>query len=99
MAANLKADMAFDAAAAARLDRAYSTPAIREQRARFRKVIAPGPGEVGLDVGCGPGHLVCELAREVAPGGRLCAIDTSKDMLDWARRRAIRENVENCRAF
>jgi ubiquinone/menaquinone biosynthesis C-methylase UbiE len=83
----------FDAAAAARLDDSYSTAAIREQRVRFRKVIAARPGEVGLDVGCGPGHLVCELAREVAPDGRLCAIDTSKDMLEWARQRAIRENV------
>src|SRR5687768_17919815 len=38
----------FDAASAARLDRDYSTPAIREQRVRFRKVIAARPGEVGL---------------------------------------------------
>jgi len=85
----------FDAAYAARLDRDYSTPAIREQRVRFRKVIAARPGEVGLDVGCGPGHLVCELAREVAPAGRIYGIDTSKDMLNWARQRAITENVSD----
>ena len=85
----------FDAAAAARLDRDYSTPAIREQRVRFRKVIAARPGEVGLDVGFGPGHLVCELAHEVAPAGRMYGIDTSKDMLNWARQRAITENVSD----
>ncbi len=90
---SVKTPVLFDAAAAFRLDRAYSTAAIREQRARFRKVIAARPGEVGLDVGCGPGHLACELAREVAPGGRVCAIDTSKDMLEWARRRAMSEKV------
>jgi arsenite methyltransferase len=91
----VRTPIAFDAAAAARLDRDYSKAAIREQRARFRKVIAAGPGEVGLDIGCGPGHLVCELAREVAPGGRIHGIDTSKDMLEWARQRAIREKVHD----
>ena len=70
----LRTPSVFDAAAASRLDDAYSTAAIREQRVRFRKVIAARPGEVGLDVGCGPGHLVCELAREVAPGGHLAPL-------------------------
>ena len=89
----IKSAPVFDAAAAARLDRTYSTPAIREQRRRFREAIAARPGEVGLDVGCGPGLLACELAREVAPDGRIHGIDTSNDMLRWARQRALRENV------
>jgi len=72
----------FDAAGAARLDRAYATPQIVEQRKRLRAVVAARPGEVGLDVGCGPGYLACELAREVMPGGRIVAIDHSDDMLD-----------------
>lgn len=89
----IKSAPVFDAAAAARLDRTYSTPPIREQRKRFRKAVAAQPGEVGLDVGCGPGLLACELAREVAPDGRIYGIDTSNDMLQWARQRALRENV------
>ena len=65
----VRTPIVFDAAAASRLDDSYSRAAIREQRVRFRKVIAALPGEVSLDVGCGPGHFVCELALEVAPGG------------------------------
>jgi ubiquinone/menaquinone biosynthesis C-methylase UbiE len=65
----------FDAADIARLDRAYSTPQILDQRRRFRAIVAAHPSEIGLDVGCGPGHLACELAKEVAPGGRIFAID------------------------
>ena len=65
----------FDAADIARLDKAYSTPQIVDQRRRFRAAVAARPREVGLDVGCGPGHLACELAREVAPEGRIVAID------------------------
>ena len=57
----------FEAADVARLDRAYSTPQIVEQRRRFRAAVAARPGETGLDVGCGAGHLACELAREVTP--------------------------------
>jgi 2-polyprenyl-3-methyl-5-hydroxy-6-metoxy-1,4-benzoquinol methylase len=59
------------------LDRAYSTPQIIDQRRRFRAVVAARPGEVGLDVGCGAGHLACEIAGEVAPGGRIVAVDKS----------------------
>lgn len=81
----------FDAAGAARLDRAYATPQIVEQRKRLRAVVAARPGEVGLDVGCGPGYLACELAREVMPGGRIVAIDHSDDMLELARARVDRE--------
>ena len=46
----------------------------------------PRAGEVGLDVGCGAGHLACELARDVAPGGRIIAIDKSPDSVDASTR-------------
>jgi precorrin-6B methylase 2 len=64
----------FNAADVARLDRAYSTPQIVDQRRRFRAVLAPRSGEVCLDVGCGAGHLACELAGDVAPGGCIVGI-------------------------
>ncbi len=67
----------YDAATIARLDKHYSTPQIVEQRARFRAAVAARPGERGLDVGCGAGHLACELATEVAPAGSIVAIDRS----------------------
>ena len=75
----------FNAADIARLDRAYSTPQIVDQRRRFRSTVAARPGEVGLDVGCGAGHLACELAREVAAGGRMVAIDKSPQSVEASR--------------
>jgi ubiquinone/menaquinone biosynthesis C-methylase UbiE len=67
----------FEAADVARLDRAYSTPQIVHQRRRFRAAVAARPGEVGLDVSCGAGHLACELAREVMREAGSSPIDKS----------------------
>ena len=47
----------FGAADIARLDRAYSTPQIVDQRRRIRAVVGARRSEVGLDIGCGPGYL------------------------------------------
>jgi hypothetical protein len=38
----------FEAADVARLERAYSTPQIVDQRRRFRAAVTACPGEVGL---------------------------------------------------
>src|SRR5262249_25535240 len=83
----------FDAQAAARLERIYASPEIVEQRARTRAVLRIRPGERGLDIGCGPGFLSCELAREVGPSGRIVGIDASPEMLEAARARAAREGL------
>jgi arsenite methyltransferase len=83
----------FEAADVARLERAYSTPQIVDQRRRFRAAVAARPGEVGLDVGCGAGHLACELAGEVAPGGRIVAIDKSLQSVEASRARAANEKL------
>jgi arsenite methyltransferase len=83
----------FDAADIARLDKAYSTPQIVDQRRRFRAAVAARPREVGLDVGCGPGHLACELTREVAPEGRIVAIDRSPESVDASKARAVKEEL------
>ena len=83
----------FEAADVARLDRAYSTPQIVDQRRRFRAAVAARPGEVGLDVGCGAGHLACELAREVTPRGRIVAIDKSGESVDASKARVAKEGL------
>jgi arsenite methyltransferase len=83
----------FGAADIARLDRAYSTPQIVDQRRRIRAVVGARRSEVGLDVGCGPGHLACELANEVAPGGRIFAIDKSPESVDATKARAVKEEL------
>jgi ubiquinone/menaquinone biosynthesis C-methylase UbiE len=49
---------------------------------------APQPGERAIDVGCGCGATVLELASRVGPGGHVLGIDISEPMLDLARRRA-----------
>jgi len=80
------------------LERTYSTADVVEQRARIRAKVAPKRGEHGLDIGCGPGLLTCELAREVGPSGRMVGIDTSGDMVvvsaERARRSALAGRTE-----
>jgi arsenite methyltransferase len=72
------------------LERTYSTADVVEQRARLRAQVVPGRGEHGLDIGCGPGLLACELARDIGPSGRMVGIDTSSDMVTMSAERARR---------
>ena len=72
------------------LERTYSTADVVEQRARVRAKVVPKPGEHGLDIGCGPGLLVSELARDVGPTGRMVGIDQSPDMVAMSGERARR---------
>jgi SAM-dependent methyltransferase len=44
-------------------------------------------GESVLDVGCGTGQTTVDIARRVAPGGRVVGLDISRPMLAAARRR------------
>jgi len=48
-------------------------------------------GHAVLDIGCGCGDSSLELARRVAPDGRVCGVDLSQPMLDLAAKRAVRE--------
>ena len=80
------------------LERAYSTPDVVEQRACIRAKLVARRGEHGLDVGCGPGFLVCEIARAVGPPGRSVGVDVSAEMVaaatERARRSALAERTE-----
>ncbi|MGH8288244.1 MAG: class I SAM-dependent methyltransferase [Steroidobacteraceae bacterium] len=49
---------------------------------------APSPGEGVLDVGCGCGYTTIELARRVAPKGRVLGVDISAPMLERAHERS-----------
>jgi arsenite methyltransferase len=82
----------FDAASAGRMERMYSSAPIAEQRAKTLAALAPREGERGLEVGCGPGFLACELARALG-AGRLTCIDSSADMIAAATERAGREQL------
>jgi len=96
MTAPSTASTKFDAAMVERLDKLYASPQIIAQRAKFRSLLASKTGEVGVDIGCGVGHLTCELAREVSPGGRIIALDASADMVTGAKARVNREKLGQC---
>ncbi|MDP3737042.1 MAG: methyltransferase domain-containing protein [Hyphomonadaceae bacterium] len=59
------------------------------------KAAAARPGEQVIDVGCGCGGSTLELARQVAPGGKVNGIDVSQPMLELARRRAAAAKLSN----
>ena len=48
---------------------------------------APQPGERAIDIGCGCGATVLELASRVGPGGHVLGVDLSEPMLGLARQR------------
>ena len=47
------------------------------------------PGHQVLDIGCGGGHLLEELAKAVGPNGKVFGLDTSEDQLKQAKERCI----------
>jgi arsenite methyltransferase len=62
-------------------------PDIVEQRRATRALFDLKTGEAVLDVGCGPGFLLAEMADEVGSNGRVVGVDVSADMLALARTR------------
>jgi len=59
-------------------------------------LIAPaqlGPGQIVVDFGCGPGGLAVELARRVAPGGKVIGVDINEAFLARTLERAEAEGV------
>ena len=53
----------------------------------------PTSGERILDIGCGCGTTTMKLAKLVAPGGAITALDASSVMLDVARKRTVSATV------
>jgi SAM-dependent methyltransferase len=47
-----------------------------------------GPGDVVLDIGCGAGQTLLQLADRVGPDGRVIGVDVAPLLLDVARQRA-----------
>lgn len=59
------------------------------EKARFR------PGERVVDVGCGGGVNSLQIARLVAPGGKVLGIDIAHVLIELAEKRAWEQGVEN----
>ena len=77
----------FDDKQSRRVEAVYLTPDIVQQRARLLEALALQPGERVVDLGCGPGLLALEMARQVGPAGAVQCIDSSDSMLALAKRR------------
>src|SRR5262245_63135377 len=67
----------------------------RPQNAPLLEPAKLEPGHVVVDYGCGPGGLAMELARRVAPTGRVHGVDLNAAFLERAAARAKREGVES----
>lgn len=50
-------------------------------------LLAPSGSERVLEIGCGTGHALVEIAERLSEGGQVCGIDVSPGMLEVARRR------------
>ena len=81
------AQLEFDEALAQQLDAVYRTRDVVRRRRLVREAVAAQPGERIVDVGCGPGYYVAELAEQVGPGGAVTGVDQSDAMLAVARGR------------
>jgi SAM-dependent methyltransferase len=69
------------------LDAAATRPYFRELKRRTYDALGLEAGECVLDVGCGTGEDVQELARLVGAGGRAIGVDLSETMVAEATRR------------
>jgi ubiquinone/menaquinone biosynthesis C-methylase UbiE len=61
----------------------------------LREMLAPVPGERILEVGPGTGYYSLPVARWIAPGGQLDALDLQQSMLDELMRRANPAGLAN----
>jgi SAM-dependent methyltransferase len=77
LGAGARASSYLDAAAAA----------IAAPRLRSHELLGIGPGATVLDVGCGTGIALCEIAGFVGPEGTIVGLDPSTVMLEEARSR------------
>ncbi len=56
---------------------------------------APRPGEIVIDIGCGSGTTVLEMARRVGPEGRVEGFDVAKLSVDRANERIAEAGLSN----
>lgn len=75
----------FDAETTAFLTRAYRGRDFARRRRANLDALAPKPGEAILDIGCGGGQLLADIALAVGPEGMAAGLDPSEDMLKGAR--------------
>jgi ubiquinone/menaquinone biosynthesis C-methylase UbiE len=75
------------------MDEGHKIPDIRTCKSLLRQRLGLRAGISILDVGCGPGISLTEIATIVGPGGRCIGVDASETMVAAARRRAVAAGV------
>jgi ubiquinone/menaquinone biosynthesis C-methylase UbiE len=70
------------------LDRRAQSEQETGARAAYLDLLAIGPGERVLEVGCGHGIVLREVARRVGPAGRAVGLDPGRAFLTVAREQA-----------
>jgi ubiquinone/menaquinone biosynthesis C-methylase UbiE len=84
----------FDEKMVAQLEALYSTRDVLRRRRLVHEGLGARSGERIVDVGCGPGFYVEELAEQVGDEGSVVGVDPSAPMLEVAAgRTAARSNV------
>jgi precorrin-6B methylase 2 len=66
-----------------------------ERSSLLLKSLKLKPGQVVADIGAGSGYFTFPIAREVAPSGKVYAVDIQPEMLDLIRKRMRERKVEN----
>ena len=91
----MSGQLEFDDQTARRFEKLYLSGDVRRRRRIASEALSPRPGDSVVDIGCGPGFHVAELAEGVGEAGHVIGVDVSDTMLaSAARRNADRANVE-----
>ena len=83
----------FDDAESRRVEAAYRTADVVEQRRLMLEALRLAPGESVLDVGSGPGLLAAEMAAALGPMGAVQGLEPSESMRALAQARALADDA------
>src|ERR1044072_1656017 len=72
--------------------------AIYDKRVEILDAMALKPGMDVADIGAGSGLISRLIAKRVAPGGTVYAVDIAKNMIDHIHKTAADENLPNLKA-
>ncbi len=88
--------MAAPRFSSAYLQKAAKVPGIRLQKERAYSLLGISPGDVVVDVGCGPAIDTIQLAGRVGPNGMVTGFDADPVLVDEANRHATLAGVGGC---
>lgn len=75
----------FDESTFRFFDKLYQSRDVAKRRRKVMEALGAQPGERILDLGCGPGWYVAEIAEQVGPRGSVFGVDLSSHWLLGAR--------------